>query len=109
MPVTLVGQRGNALPGCAGARQVDGDKVRLVPSGAQDSTGGTLTEIKSAANLKKITREQFLADRKKFYTAEEKLNGGEWDGNVAKRAEDKQRLKYANDGYDGLDIAEDKQ
>jgi len=32
VPVTLVGQRGNALPGCAGARQVDGDKVRLVPT-----------------------------------------------------------------------------
>jgi hypothetical protein len=32
VPVTLVGQRGNALPGCAGARQVDGDKIRLVPS-----------------------------------------------------------------------------
>lgn len=32
VPVTLVGQRGNALPGCAGARQVDGDRLRLVPS-----------------------------------------------------------------------------
>lgn len=32
VPVTLVGQRGNALPGCAGARQVDGDKLRLVPT-----------------------------------------------------------------------------
>jgi ATP-dependent helicase YprA (DUF1998 family)/SOS-response transcriptional repressor LexA len=30
-PVTLKGQRGNALPNCAGVRQIDADKLRIAP------------------------------------------------------------------------------
>ncbi len=32
VPVTLVGQRGNALPRCAGVRQIDADKLSLHPA-----------------------------------------------------------------------------
>lgn len=80
----------------------------MTPAGEPTGTP-TLTEITSAANLKKVSREEFLKDREGFYTREEKLNGGEWDGNVARRAEDKQRLQYVKEGYDGLDLADDKQ
>jgi len=31
VPVTLTGARGNALPNCAGVRQIDSDKLRITP------------------------------------------------------------------------------
>jgi len=63
----------------------------------------------SKLKIKEITKQNFLDDRSKLFEEEQKLNGGEWDSKVYRRAVDKLTANYEAQGYDGLHVADEKQ
>jgi len=60
-------------------------------------------------NLKTITKQEWIDERSRFFDAEQALNGGVWNGDVFKRAEQKLNEKYISEGYDGLYVDGEKQ
>lgn len=76
-----------------------------------DLTGneGTLDLKIAGANLKEVTREEFLAARSALYADEQAKNGGVWSREVAARAERRLIEDYQAQGYHGIYDVKERQ
>lgn len=56
----------------------------------------------SRANIKDLTRKEWLAIRSKLYDEEQAANDGDWTAEVATRAERRLEELFKSQGYDGI-------
>lgn len=74
-----------------------------------ESKSGVANLDLSGLKIKTVTKEEYLNKRSEFYDKEQELNNGEWNLDVAKRAEEKLIKQYEKEGYDGLEVVDEQQ
>ena len=63
----------------------------------------------SRANLKQLTKAEYLRDRSEQYAIAQSENNGEWTKEVANRGEAALIAKYESEGFDGVYATDEKQ
>lgn len=74
-----------------------------------ESKSGVANLDLSGIKIKTVTKDEYLNKRSDFYDKEQELNDGEWDFNVAKRAEEKLIKEYEKEGFDGIEVLDEQQ
>jgi len=119
----IIGEKGKLTPSSGGelgggvyfTRNIDNAKNYSRPRGEvqnmaeAESKSGVANLDLSDLKIKTLTKDEYLNKRAKFYDKEQELNNGEWNLDVAKRAEDKLIKQYEKEGYDGLEVLDEQQ